>query len=126
MLWRVSKAIQGRSETARDRKRFRYYIEHPDKPMSRDYEFMRRCRQAFRRASKLPGPRLESALDIANERSCVGTLLLFGFDGPPLCVKVNALPVQNEFVGQAGAARVDSRNLWAVVKAARLAEGIAK
>lgn len=86
------------------------------------HDFMRRSRPAFYRACRLPGPRLASALDMANERSCVGTMLLFGFDGPPVCVKVNALPRANEFVGQSGAAFIDSRHLWAVVQAARKAD----
>lgn len=84
---------------------------------------MRRSRPSFYRAGRMPGPRLASAMDMANERSCVGTMLLFGFDGPPMCVKVNAMPRMNEFVGQSGAVTCGSRHLWAVVKAARKADG---
>ena len=88
------------------------------------FDFMRRSRPSFYRAGRLPGARLASALDMANERSCVGTMLLFGFDGHPVCVKVNALPNKNEFIGQAGATTCDSRHLWAVVKSAQMADGV--
>ena len=91
-------------------------------PMRHGLDNMRRCKTRLRWASKLPGPRLKAASDTSDERGHIGEILFFGFDGKPILVGVNYAGQRNEFNGRAGMAFIDSRHLWAVIKAARKAD----
>ena len=89
-----------------------------------DFDFMRRRRTSFRWASKLPGPRLKEASDGSDLRGHIGEIIFIGFDGKPLCVGVNFAGGRNEFTVRNGMEAVDSRHLWAVIKAARKADRV--
>ena len=91
--------------------------------MSRDFDFMRRRRTNVRWASKLPGPRLQAASDGSDDRGHIGEIIFIGFDGKPIMVGVNYAGRRNEFTGRNGMAFIDSRHLWAVINAARKADG---
>ena len=89
-----------------------------------DFDFMRRRRTCCRWASRIPCPRLKEASDASDERGHIGEIIFIGFDGKPIMVGVNYAGQRNEFTGRNGMAFIDSRHLWAVIKAARKADRV--
>ena len=88
------------------------------------FDNMRRRRTSCRWASRIPGPRLKEASDASDERGHLGEIIIVGFDGKPLLVGVNYAGGRDELTGRNGMAAVDSRHLWAIVKAARKADRV--